>query len=138
MLLWGYPSGVRGARHVEWLARLPEIAAAAAQPAADWPDYYQRLHGIGGLGISTVTKLACFFGQRFGTDRLDALILDQRIIAVLEAGRWAELLPLRDIDYTSAVRSYPAYLKCLHDLASQTGTTGEQWEFFLFTLGRCF
>jgi hypothetical protein len=69
---------------------------------------------------------------------LPALILDQRIVSVLQAGQWAELMRFQPITYANASESYVGYLDCLHALAAKTQTTAEQWEMFLFTFGDAF
>jgi len=142
ILMWGYPTGARANRHLQWLANLPDIARAAAAPIPDWQAYRAGFAGIGGLGISTISKLACFFGRRFcapGTPTLQpGLILDSRILAVLAASRWAELHPLADVTYLNAPSRYLDYLRCLHDFAGQTGVLAEQVEFFLFAHGEAF
>ncbi len=134
-LLWGYPSGARGALHRRWLENLPQLAAASAADLG-WPDYYAGLHGIGGLGISTISKLACFFGRNFGGHH--ALILDQRILRVLSSGRWAELAALQDLTYLQAPARYPDYLAAMETVAGNGGYSAEQLEFFLFALGESF
>ena len=136
VLLWGYPRGARGNRHVRWLEELPAIAAAAAAPAASWTDYYARLTATGPLGISTISKLAHFFRHQF--DGSPALILDQRIIALCAGGRWTELSSLADLSYAAAHRRYPEYLSVMHEIAATGGFSAEQLEFFLFSLGESF
>jgi hypothetical protein len=134
--MWGYPSGARGDLHRGWLENLPQIAAAASQPGLTWGDYYAQLHAIGGLGISTISKLACFFGQCFEGHM--ALVLDQRIIRVIAAGRWTELGPLHGLTYTNAHLLYVDYLAAMAGLANAGGMESEQLEFFLFSLGESF
>ena len=136
ILLWGYPSGARGDLHRGWLANLPQIAAAASQPGLAWADYYAQLHAIGGLGISTITKLACFFGQSFAGN--PALVLDLRIMRVIAAGRWAELGPLHGLAYANAHVRYVDYLGTMGALAGVGNVSAEQIEFFLFALGEAF
>lgn len=135
ILMWGYPTGARGS-HKKWLTALPEIAQKAASVGPTWQDYYARLAETGGLGISTISKLACFFGQRFEGHR--AQVLDKRILRVLESGRWAELGDLRDIRYENAHVHYPRYLKTLAQIGIDGEMSPEQIEFFLFALGHCF
>jgi hypothetical protein len=136
VLLWGYPRGARGNRHVQWLEKLPAIAAAAAAPVATWDEYYHRLAGTGPLGISTISKLAHFLGHTFDGHR--ALILDQRIISLCAGGRWTELESLSSLSYPVAHRRYPDYLALMHTIARAGGFSAEQLEFFLFSLGESF
>jgi hypothetical protein len=136
ILLWGYPTGARGNLHVQWLRNLRAIAAAAAAPAADWPEYHRRLAGAGPLGISTISKLAHFFGHTFDGRR--ALILDRRILTLCAAGRWTEFAPLADLTYVNAARRYPDYLGVMHVVAEAGQFSPEQLEFFLFSLGEAF
>jgi hypothetical protein len=142
ILMWGYPSGARANRHLQWLANLPDIARAAAAPIPDWQAYRAGFAGIGGLGISTISKLACFFGRRFRDPKtaalLPGLILDSRILTVLAASRWAELHPLAEVTYLNAPARYLEYLRCLHDFAEHAGVLPEQVEFFLFAHGQSF
>ena len=136
ILLWGYPAGARGDLHRGWLENLPQIAAMASQPGLTWPDYYAQLHAIGGLGISTITKLACFFGHSFAGN--PALVLDQRIMRVIAAGRWVELGPLRGLTYTNAHLRYADYLATMGTIAEAGNISAGQIEFFLFALGEAF
>ena len=136
ILLWGYPSGARGDLHRGWLANLPQIAAAASQPGLAWADYYMQLHAIGGLGISTISKLACFFRQSFAGS--PALVLDLRIMRVIAAGRWVELGPLHGLAYANAHVRYVDYLATMGAIAAAGNISAEQIEFFLFALGEAF
>jgi hypothetical protein len=115
---------------------LPQIAAAASQPGLAWPDYYDQLHAIGGLGISTISKLACFFRQSFAGS--PALVLDLRIMRVIAAGRWAELGPLHGLAYANAHVRYVDYLATMSAIAEAGNVSAEQIEFFLFALGEAF
>jgi hypothetical protein len=136
ILLWGYPRGARGALHQLWLEKLPVLTATALAPRVSWYEYYDALAALGGLGPSTITKLACFLGHTFNGQ--PALILDQRILRVLATGRWAELAPLRDLSYQNARQRYPDYLGTLATVAAAGGFAPEQIEYFLFSLGESF
>ena len=129
VLLWSHPNGARG-HEQDWLAQLPSIAQAAT-PASSWEEYYDQLRAFDHLRIGTISKLACFFGQVFV--RLPALILDHRIISVLQSGQWAELLRFESVTAANAHHSYVGYLDCLHALAARSKTHAEQWELFLST-----
>ncbi|MFM8618392.1 MAG: hypothetical protein ACKOE8_06655 [Opitutaceae bacterium] len=136
ILPWGYPSGARARIHEAWLARLPEIAEKTGRTGLTWTRYHQDLVDCGGLGISTITKLAHFRGQTFAGR--SALILDQRILGVLQADRWGELRELTGLRYHNAAANYLQYLEVLHGVAVVGGYAAAQLEFFLFALGDSF
>jgi hypothetical protein len=88
------------------------------------------------LGISTISKLACFFGQTFSGR--PALVLDLRILRVVDGGRWVELGRLHGLAYANAHHRYEDYLIRMAAIAQAGGMTAEQLEFFLFALGESF
>jgi len=139
ILLWGYPQGALGARHRHWLKHLPQIAEAAqAKESWDslWTDYYNGLARIGGLGISTISKLAHFWG--YSAMAIPAQILDQRIIRVMSMGRWTDLHELGSYDFRSSPSRYLGYLERLGAIADNIGAHPAQIEFFLCTMGDAF
>ncbi len=135
IFMWGYPTGGRGNNRQLFIQNLTQIAQLAST-AVPWDTYYTQLKGLGGLGISTISKLAYFHGIQFGG--LPSLILDLRIIEVLQGGRWTSLVSLQQIAYAKAYHQYPLYLKTLDQVATAAGCTAEQIEFFLFALGDSF
>jgi hypothetical protein len=87
--------------------------------------------------MSTITKLAYFFGKSF--EGHPAVILDRRIMTVLSRGTWAEFGDLQPITYNNAPRNYLRYLIAIHSVArSIPGAAPEQLEFFLFSFGGAF
>lgn len=132
ILLWGYPTDQRGIVS-RLLPQLRAIAAAAPVLAPAWPDYFDAFDPVQKIGVSTITKLAYFFGITIGGH--SALILDSRIIA--NSARWAEAA-IPGLNYTSAPNLYPSYLAQMHGAAAKIGCTPEQLEFFLFALGDSF
>lgn len=136
IILWGYPNGARGELHRRWIASLPTLAEAARTDTTNWNEFYQNLRGVANLGISTISKLAYGFGREFNGHQ--ALILDQRILAVLASGRWVELNGLRDLTYVNAHLLYALYLERMAEVAATGQFSPEQLEFFLFALGDCF
>jgi hypothetical protein len=131
VLLWGYPTDMRGI-----VSRLlPGLAALTghATSGAIWPTYYSAFPAR--IGISTITKLAYFHHRIFGG--LDALILDQRLIDIIP--NWLEVA-LPGLSYPSASRRYQDYLRVMHTAAADPRLTcsADQLEFFLFALGDSF
>jgi hypothetical protein len=134
ILLWGYPRDLYGiASKLLPAQSLNALHTANAAASLTWSTYAANFpHGA---GISTITKLAYFYGHRFGGQQ--ALILDQRVIDNIQ--NWNELHePLAELTYADAVCRYPDYLTVMHGVAQGLGCTPEQLEFFLFSLGDCF
>jgi hypothetical protein len=136
ILFWGYPSGMRGSQHEKFLANLQRIADASAGTKKDWQSYFEVFKEIKNLGISTITKLAYFHNAQF--EKYPALILDDRIINLLQAGIWNELEGFKDIKRDKASGMYLDYLKTMTEIAAQMCVQPAQLEFFLFSLGGSF
>ena len=134
VLLWGYPTGIQGQQHLEFLQNLNNIAAAAVI-YAPWADYYMQLHALGNLGISTITKLAYFFQRSFEGFR--SLILDRKMISIIAGGNW-DPLHMPGLDYDHAPRRYVDYLRQMHMVAEMIHSMPDQLELFLFSWGEAF
>ena len=108
ILLWGYPTDMRGivSRNISNLDNL----SGCSSKKDSWPEYCKSFPK--GIGISTVSKLACFHGCKFNGH--GALILDSR------------------------VRDYIRYLEKINSLSKEIDCKAEQLEFFLFALGDSF
>src|SRR6202011_5816237 len=89
------------------------------------------LASISGVGLSTHTKFLTFL--LVPVHGHSALILDDRIIRIVQSGIFQELVPLHGLK--NAVRSYPHYLECMHGLAGDLTVSAERLEFFLFEFG---
>lgn len=135
ILLWGYPAGMRNNYHLAYLGNIEQIEIHA-QAIVNWPTYYGNFGAINGIGISTVTKIAYFFGRIFAGNQ--AVILDNRIISVINGGAWVELNGLHGIAYGNAVNNYINYLEVVSGVAAEIGATSAQVELFLFSLGVAF
>lgn len=136
VLLWGYPSGMRGNYHSQYLASIAYIAKSASENK-DWPDYYSALKCINGVGLSTITKLAYFFGKTFGGHQ--ALILDSRLITIFQKMVWPEFHKLNHLNVNNAFRHYLLFLQIICEISkTMNSVTPDQIEFFLFALGNSF
>ena len=134
IFLWGYPKGGRANMSAMFLKNIGEIAKYA--PATlPWNDYYNNLHSVGNLGISTISKLAYFYKHQFGG--CQSLILDSRLINVLAEGRWSGL-HMPKLTYNKAAVQYPSYLSLLAGVANQLGCTADHIDFLLFAWGESF
>ena len=134
ILMWGYPTGMRGTHHMTYLRNLGTISVAAASSAI-WPVYYNTLHTIGNIGSSTISKLAYFHGHTFCGHQ--SLILDQRIIDVMARGNWRPLT-MPGLSYNNVPSRYLEYLALMDRVAKGIGCTPDKIEFALFSMGRAF
>lgn len=131
ILLWGYPTNRRGTG----TKALRQLAACtiAAQSPSPWPQYCTGFPK--GYGMTTITKIAYFFGRKF--NGLPALILDQRVRSVLP--RWREVSrPVIPSGPNGAINNYLNYLKNMVSVATNIGCRPDAVEFFLFSLGSSF
>ena len=86
------------------------------------------------LGLSTITKFTHFLNTRIEGFR--ALILDARIIEVINSGRFEELNSLKGININNALRKYVDYIRIIDMISKDTNSHPDQVEMFLFTLGK--
>jgi hypothetical protein len=136
-IIWGYPRGMRG-NHVDnvisHLTSLTQLLSdARAKPVIEWVTHYAKVRPIGGIGLSTYTKLLSFLSVQ--VQGHTALILDDRIIQVVKRGIFEELAPLQKLNSYKAPHWYPQYLECIHGLAENLEVSPENIEFFLFEFG---
>ena len=68
-------------------------------------------------------------------DDFDCLILDQRIIDVINSQTYEELEQLAGIRYQNANNNYLNYLSLINRIAKELQTRGENIEQFLFCFG---
>lgn len=132
-IVWGYPRGMRGYNFRNiciHLDKLCEQLLKARSPILDWISHYEEVRTIPGIALSTYSKLLHFMSSEIEGQK--ALILDQRIVAVIQRGLFEELAPLRRV--TSA-RLYPKYLEGMQDVAAHLSLPSEKLEFFLFEFG---
>jgi thermostable 8-oxoguanine DNA glycosylase len=104
-----------------------------AQSDERWAQYFEAIDEISGINISTISKLAYFYGRVF--EGRAALILDNRLIK--NTSRWDETSDLK-LSYNGAKRQYPQFLKRMHEVAEDTGCRPAQLELFLFAFGSSF
>jgi hypothetical protein len=136
-ITWGYPRNMRGNSFATVLSSLPTIEKALSVSRDLNRESFQELLTATrrtGIGPSTLSKLLYFF--RFRLDDYPCLILDERIIGVVSARRFSELLPLQENLSASVYRNYKAYLHAMHEISESKQYLADQLEFFLFLLGR--
>jgi len=136
IILWGYPRNMRGNSFGELLRNIEKLRKAILQKAQlmerDFIKLKNSLKGTG-IGLSTLTKFLYFFNIEFNGYR--SLILDSRIISVLQEGRFSELSELAEITEFKKDNYFIPYIKLMDELAKKNGYSVDQLELFLFMFG---
>ncbi|WP_298150223.1 hypothetical protein [Flavobacterium sp.] len=135
-ILWGYPAGMRG-NHFENISNklvlLEEILKEAVLGIEDWDAHYSKTKSIRGLGLSTYTKFLYFCGAKVKT--LPCVILDQRIIDVVNKGVLSGLGSLHGVRTSNASKKYCDYLKIIDEASKKYGASHGGVEMFIFAFG---
>ena len=137
VILWGYPRNMRGNSFSTILDKLPAIKAAFPLnknlSESHFKALCQALSGSG-MGLSTLTKLLYFMGYKLEGHR--CLILDQRIIDVINDKSFYELSAFSTISYFNKNAQYIQYLQKMEELSVAEGYKVDQLELFLFQFGK--
>lgn len=142
-IYWGYPRGMRGNHVVNIFNSMKEIEAefmlALAREAnqsidsSNFASLLELFESIEGLGISTLTKLLYFNNVTFEGHR--CLILDSRIIKILQEAKFDEFHSLRHIRYDKGLLLYTRYLEVMSAVSKELDLNCEGLEQFLFLFG---
>lgn len=138
-ILWGYPKGMRGKnfeniyRNLIALSEILNVPDRAFLKTDDLYELQNKLQKIGGLGLSTYTKLLYFRDFKF--DGVPALILDERLIRVYKNNVFEEFESLAKISQYNSEKIYKSYLQMMATLSEELNASGEQIEQFLFIFG---
>lgn len=136
IIFWGYPRNMRGNLFGQLLKNLEKlkdsIHGKTHLTEEDFLKLKSSLKGTG-LGLSTLTKFLYFFNVEF--DGCRSLILDSRIISVLQERRFSELSELTEITEFKKDNYYIPYIRLMNKLAKQNGYSVDQLELFLFMFG---
>jgi hypothetical protein len=137
IILWGYPRNMRGDSFGTILNSIMDIeelfSVGKSLSENDFLRICKTLNGKG-LGLSTLTKFLYFFNFRVGGFR--CLILDTRIIEVLNAKCFGELILGEEINDYNKARWYKEYLQIMDKIAKKYNYSVDQLELFLFMFGR--
>lgn len=138
-LLWGYPTVGRGTNiekllQPENLNKLTKVLENYKENDITLHQFKIDINNIDGLGISTMTKFAHFLNTK--VDGYRALILDNRLMDIINSNRFAELQKLSDYKYSNALNKYVEYLQVMDNISADLGVDSEQLEMFLFLFGR--
>ena len=132
-----YPRNMRGNSFLSILSSIDFVSqrfnVSKEMSTQDFQSLYNGLAGSG-IGLSTLSKFLYFFGFTLEGNR--CLILDSRIIDVINDGLYEELLALRKITEFNKKVKYMEYINVIAGLAHAEGYKEDQLEFFLFLLGK--
>lgn len=138
-LMWGYPTKGRGS-NIEKLLEETNFQnlckTLVRYRNAEIPilDIKREIQKRVGLGISTITKFLYFLQTTIDGNR--ALILDNRLMMVINSGQYQSYNGLKGINASNAINFYNDYLKITHQLSAKLKVEPDQIEMFLFTFGR--
>ena len=138
--MWGYPTKGRGQNitnifHGNNLKNLIQILQSYNSKKYITSEILcTDLKSIKGLGISTMSKFAYFLGVEI--DGLRSLILDLKIIEVINQEKFEEINTLKGISHSNAPRKYTEYLRLLAALSDKLNVQPDQIEMFLFIFGQ--
>ena len=143
VLIWGYPSGGRGANIQKCIANISDISVALTQlkhieipTLGDLINFSNACKHINGLGMSTWSKLLHF--NHISFDGYESNIYDKVIKDVISLRRIDLSEYIDNSIRNTDVREYMAYLKFLTDHASKIGAKSVQIELFLYLIARRF
>ncbi|WP_439516271.1 hypothetical protein [Sediminibacterium sp.] len=139
IILWGYPKGYTLGfnmatlfpQFLEQVNFLSEYLSIKMTITSDELKYV--LAKCNGVGLSTLSKLLYFFNILMGENR--CLIMDARIIRVLNKTQFTELSSLWGINEQNSKHRYTGYLEVCAQLSKKHGYKPDQLELFLFMFG---
>ena len=141
-IYWGYPQGMRGKHFINMLKSIEIIEESIhtirnkENPTTD--DYWilmEKMKGVKGLALSTISKLLYFFKIKINGH--ECQILDLRLIEALSSGGFTQYKNLLPISYgATAEKKYPLFLELTTSIANKLECKPENIEMFLFTFGK--
>lgn len=138
VLMWGYPTKGRG-RNIENilanenLKKLIFILENYKDQNITLSEFNNDMRNIKGLGLSTFSKFTHFLNTKINNKR--AVVLDNRIIQVINSNRFEDFSSFPKIRYNNAPTEYENYLNVVDSVSRKTGAVPDQIEMFLFMFG---
>lgn len=136
IIFWGYPRNMRGNTFSNILESLQRIEIALPKNKELSTEQFLQIikaTGRSGLGLSTLTKILYFF--RFRIEGCACLIMDSRIIDVLNHGHFIDLSISIKITEFKKLKAYVPYLHKIHEISTGNTYSPDQLEMFLFLFG---
>ncbi|SFS44185.1 hypothetical protein SAMN04487906_0497 [Zhouia amylolytica] len=138
-LMWGYPTGGRGDNiqkvlKKDSLSLLVDILCDYKNGNISNERFTKDLSNIEGVGISTLSKFTYFL--QTSIEGYSSLILDERIMRVINEVKFNELKDLGKYNRENAGKKYSMYIKLMDELAKDMSVRADQIELFLFMFGQ--
>lgn len=136
IILWGYPRNMRGnsfQRVLKNTYMLEQMIYVSQNLTVHELGNIRKKLKKTGIGLSTLSKILHFFNITLNGYR--CLILDSRIIEVLQSGKFRELDSLQQISDPPKDENYLDYLAKMEEIAFANGYPVDQLELFLFMFG---
>jgi hypothetical protein len=134
IVFWGYPRNMRGNSFASILGAIKELSSGIQyQQSISVTELKELIRAFDGVGLSTLSKFLYFFRVQVGG--LPSMILDSRIIEVLQNGLYEELLSLRKKSTYNQSAYYIEYLAEITKISQAEGYKPDQLELFLFQYG---
>lgn len=137
IIFWGYPRNMRGNHFTNILNAIPEIKKALSKEKFLTQESFKQIceeTKKTGVGLSTLSKFLYFF--EFNLEGYQCLILDKRIIEVINKRLYNELSAFKKINEYNKLDSYTEYLKEMDKISKAESYKPDQLEFFLFHFGK--
>jgi len=134
IVFWGYPRNMRGKSFASILGAIEELRRGIKyKKCISANEFKELITAYDGVGLSTLSKFLYFF--QVEVEGLKCLILDSRIVQVLQNGLYEELLSLREKSTYNQAEYYVNYLKEILRISEAEGYKPDQLELFLFQYG---
>lgn len=135
-LMWGYPTKGRGNNITNIVSNenyeyLTKVLEEYRDTKLEIEQLIEDVKSIKGLGMSTMTKFTTFLNAEI--NGFKSVILDDKIMQVINGGRFEELHQLRGIG--NKKKTFVPYIKTLNILSKNLKVDPNQIELFLFTFG---
>ena len=133
IIFWVYPRNMKGNNFVNILASITQLKKMITKNGELSRSQFllisDKLKGSS-IGLSTLSKILYFFEVKI--EGYKSLILDQRIIEILNSGLYVELTSLNHINEYNKTELYAEYLALMNDAANALEMIPDQLEYYFF------
>lgn len=133
IILWGYPRGytrpnTMGKLFPQFLESVVKIEELLNGIDNLTNENFKKLLNVKGIGLSTISKFLYFLGIK--VEGFQSLILDSRIVEVLQHEKFEELKELGGIRESTKDKYYIKYIKTMEKLSLKYELKQTSWNCF--------